>query len=124
MLFDPGACSFSDIGTDIEAIDMIGFSQNDQRSLCEQHHLREDFTGEGFERIYMGIGDDHEMTVGIGITVQDDKCMLAALENEVFRAVLLFNEGAKQAAVLLRAFQDVLHAPGCPEMLHVSLYRL
>jgi hypothetical protein len=36
----------------------------------------------------------------------------------------LFCEGAKQAAVVLCLFQDVFHAPGCPEMLHFWIYRL
>ena len=119
VLFDPGSCSLSDIRADVEAIDMIGFPQNNQRLLCEQHQLSEDFTREDLKRIDVCVGDDHEMTVGIRIAVQDDKGMLAAVQDEVFRAVLLFYEGAKQAAIVLGIFQDVFHAPGCPEMLHV-----
>lgn len=67
----------------------------------------------------MDEGDDHQMSARVGIAVEDHKRPLAAIRDEILRAVCHRLRNAKHTAFCFVVIFDVFHTPRGPEVIHV-----
>ena len=88
------------------------------RRRASGDHLRQRFRLRSSECRLVRIGNDHDVSRGVGIAVQDHKGFLAAEDDEGFSIVMRFGRVAENAAVILRAGGDVAVPPGRPKIIH------
>jgi len=64
------------------------------------------------------VGNDHQVPAGIREEIEDDKAGFAAVEDQVFRAVLFCEGKAKRATFVAFIPSDVFRPPGGVDVLH------
>lgn len=65
---------------------------------------------------------DHQMSVGVGVQVDDDEGALSAMHDQVYVAVLFFRQGiAEYAPVFFYVTFDVFSSPGGGHSFHVAI---
>ena len=55
----------------------------------------------------MGVGDDHQVSAGVGEEIEDDEAGFTAMEDQVFGAVLFFEGKAEGATFVVLVPPDV-----------------
>ena len=88
-----------------------------RRALLEMLAVFVDEVVRGVEQLQFGdmaVGRDHEVAGVVGVKVHDYEGETAAMENQVFRIVILWNHAAEEAGIFLLP-QDVFDSPGRPD---------
>ena len=144
---DAGAGGFPKIHAEVEAVGAVDLTEAAFDELCEQDHLLRGFGRKHGERVNVQVGQDEDMAGGVGVGVEADKAVRAAMEDVggflggflrhavgdgvvgggdhvAEDAVLVFGggpageRGRDAGAGLLVGPGDVVVAPGSPETIH------
>ena len=84
------------------------------------HHFAECFGIGAGEIADVGVGNDHDVTGGVGEAIEDDEDFFAAIDDERFVVVCAIGGVAENAFGELVGFGllHVLVAPGSPDVVH------
>ena len=115
---DAGAGGFADVHAEIDAIGVVNIAQYGLEALGKRHHFIGGLGREVAKLIEVGVGHDHHVAGGVGIGVEDNEAVLAAMNDEGFLVVVGFHGGAEDATDSLLGSGDVGVAPGSPEVIH------
>ena len=105
------------VGSDIERLRMVDPAQDSHAAGGQFHHFG---AGLGIELFEIGDvlkGDDHQMTAGIWIAVQDHIGAFSPEGDQVLNAILFFLRHAENTPNFLVAF-DIFHTPRGPDVIH------
>ena len=120
MVLDTGASNLPDIYPDIEATGVKYLTQNLDTPANNSDMLVEFFIAKSLQTGHMPIGDNHQVTRIIGITIHYDKVPPPTIEEKVSRVISLPGFPTQNTS---RGFlqPDILHAPRCPKHFHPFL---
>jgi hypothetical protein len=114
---DAGTGGFADVHAEVDAVGDIKLAQDGLQFLGESHHFGGRGGGEFLQFVEVRVGDDHDVSVGVGIGIKDDEAMLSAVNDEGL-AVGFFGGIAEDAAGFLGGAGNVGVTPRGPEMIH------
>ncbi len=95
---DAGAGGFADVHAQVDAVGVVEFAQDVLHALRERHHFVGGFWWQFLQFVQMGVGDDHHVAGRVGIRIQNDEAVLAAIDDERFLVVAGFRGVAEDAA--------------------------
>jgi len=81
MVSDAGARGFAKVEAHVEAARAVNLTQDEFGTLGEEHQLVGRVCWHGGERGEVLIGHDHEVAGGVGIGVETDEAVLAAMDD-------------------------------------------
>ena len=114
---DAGAGGFADVHAEVDAVGDIELAQDGLQFLGESHHFGGGGGGKLLQLAEVRVGDDHDVSVGVGIGIEDDVAMLCAVNDEGL-PVGFFGGIAEDAAGFLGGAGNVGVTPWGPEMIH------
>jgi len=149
VLGNAGARSFAQIHAEIQSVGAVDATQRRFCVLREHHHLLCGIGGEFRKRIEMEIGHDEKVSGGVGVGVEADEAVSAAMDDVggLFGSLLLHSvcngivggrnhiaedtvlilcgrpigkSGRDAGAGLCVRASDVAVTPGGPETIHIS----
>ena len=118
MSGDAGSGGFTQIHSQVYAVGMIEASENILKLAGEFHHLLGGGSGEKLQAVDMGIRNDHNVAGGVGVGVEDDEAVLAAMKNTGFFIVAEVEKFAKNALFGVVGAADEGVAPRREEVVH------
>jgi hypothetical protein len=66
------------------------------------------------------VGYNQQMSVVIGESVHDHEVVFSPKQDQILAVIFLLREDAEDTAILLVVHAlNVLHAPGCPKLIHL-----
>src|SRR5262249_3490018 len=101
---------------------MIFLAKGYLGSFCEVEHLRCRLEIERREVADVLIWNDHQVPARVWEQVQDDKGQSSSVKNQVLGVVLIVDDLAEYAGVLLFGRRYVSVAPGTPDMFHMRWF--
>jgi len=117
---DAGAGGAANVHAQIHAIGLIGCGEGLFDALRELHHFIECGRGAGGQFGDVGVGNDHDVAGCVGIAIENDEAVLAAMDDERL-IVASAGEGVTENAIGWRRADDLLEvgeAPRGKEMIH------
>lgn len=116
------SCSggFTEIHTDIDAFGFVDVLQNSFRADGKLHHFSQCFRMGFGERWDVLIRRDHEMAVGVGVEVEDDKVSLRAMNDQHRFVIIRRWLRAEDARIRGSSSGDVTVSPGAPKSFHLQ----
>ena len=120
MSGDARAGSPPQVHAEIHSIRFVGGSERRFDTLGELHHFGE---GRGFAQLQfrnMRVRDDHDVSRGVGVAIENDESLCAAIDDQRFRIVIAGDRVTKNTFELFAAgdLRHVLVAPGSPDVVH------
>ena len=115
---DAGAGSFADVHAEVDAVGVVEVAQDGFHPLGEGHHLIRGFGREFAQFVQVRVGHDHDVSRSVGIGVQDDEAMLAAINNARLLVVVCLNGVAEYASRSFLSGGNVGVTPRGPEVVH------
>ena len=82
-----------------------------------RHQFERFFRGQFFECSLVGVGGDHQVADIVRKPIENRETGISPMKNQVF-PVLLFGDVGAEEAILIVVFLNVLHPPGCPNVIH------
>ncbi len=118
VICDASACCGTEVQTNVESLGVIHLFHDAHSLLNQLHHLVEGLSGQVGKLIGVGVGDHHQVSAGVWEEIEDHKAGFAAVEDQVFGAVLFLEGKAKGATFVVFISPDVFRAPGRVDVLH------
>ena len=115
---DTGARGLADVHPEVDAVGLVKLGQDVFEAAAQGHHLSGNGFGQGVEAIDVIVRDYHDMTRGIGISVQNDEIVPGAMDDEGFFVVPEGQQIAEYAAIGFVDGRDVSIAPRRPKIVH------
>ena len=115
---DAGASGPAQVHAQIVSLGMVNFLKRGMNALGDAHHFGEHLGIGGGKIGDMRIGNDHDVSGGVGITIQDEKAFRAAQNDQGFGVIAGGDGGAEDAAFVLRRVGDIAEPPGRPQIIH------
>src|SRR5208283_1741313 len=112
-----GAGGFSDVHSKIDAVGCVEMTQNRLHALGQGHHLLGGIGGDLLQLVQVGVGDDHDVSVGVWKGIENDVAVRAAMDDAGL-LVAFFGSVAEDAARLRLGAGYVGVTPRSPELIH------
>src|SRR5665213_421485 len=117
---DSGARAFADVHPEVEPAWLV----NRLKMPFGKAHQRHHFGGRGFVngRQLRGVRvrNDHKMTAGVGIAVQHNEIVTAAMDDHVFLIAILGGDSAEHTTFERFGRGEISVAPWTPEIIHFN----
>jgi len=89
MVNHPGTCRRANVDPKIEGLSAVGLSQNRNCHRGELHQLAQRIVIQIFDRRAMRNRDDHHMSAGIGIAIQNYEGLASPVQDQVANTICL-----------------------------------
>ena len=118
MADDAGARRAPQVHADIEPFGAVCLLHRGLHSLRELHHLAECRGVGGGQVRHMRVGNDHHVTAGVWIAIQDDEIFLGSKQDQRFTVFVGANRIAENTTVSRFGAGNVAISPGRPQIIH------
>ncbi len=111
--------AFPHIESYIEPIGLVGLLQNLLTLAGQVHHFSQFGICRVGEGGHMPVENDHQVSCGVGESIQNEESVLLAKKNETLPIPIRGGKEAKDAVRVLATRGEVMEAPGSPEVVHL-----
>lgn len=116
------AAGLAQIQTDVETLGVKGLSQDPEGPIQQLQEIEPFLLFEILKRRNVTIRNHHQVTVGVGITIQEKEAVAGALKEKILSVFSGSRAAApaKKAALFLPVAEEVDFSPRSPDPVHLK----
>src|SRR5580658_991981 len=118
MSRDASPRSLADVHPQVNSVGVVELAQHRLHALAKTHHFVSRFGRQLLQLVQMRVRNYHHVPWRVGIRIQNDEAMLAAIYNPCPGIVSTLDRLAEDAPRALSRRGNVGVAPRCPEIIH------
>src|SRR5215831_20557092 len=118
MANDAGAGGTAKIHAQVESLGAVRVLKRYLNALRQGHHFGEHSWIGARQVGRVRVRNDHDVTAGIGVTIQNDEVFFSTEGYERLWIIVGFESTAENTAIVLGGVSDIAIPPGRPDVIH------